>query len=168
MSPELLDPDRFGMTDSRPTKESDCYAMGMVIYEVLSGQAPFPQCSVPVIIRKVMEGERPERPQGPHGTWVTDDLWRMVELCWNPRPYERPGLEEILRCLGGTQPLRPLSPVLPNDGEPETDSNDLLDSTPTVPGTFSISPKASLQSSRHDRSDNDPTSWSTSAKKYFS
>ena len=34
MSPELLDPDQFGITDSRPTKQSDCYALGMVVYEV--------------------------------------------------------------------------------------------------------------------------------------
>jgi len=34
MSPELLDPHRFGITDSRPTKQSDCYALGMVVYEV--------------------------------------------------------------------------------------------------------------------------------------
>ena len=34
MSPELLDPDRFGITDCRPTKQSDCYALGMVVYEV--------------------------------------------------------------------------------------------------------------------------------------
>ena len=34
MSPELLDPDRFEITDYRPTKQSDCYAFGMVIYEV--------------------------------------------------------------------------------------------------------------------------------------
>ena len=37
MSPELLDPDRFGMPESennRPTRQSDCYALGMVIYEV--------------------------------------------------------------------------------------------------------------------------------------
>ena len=34
MSPELLDPDRFGITDYRPTKRSDCYALGMVVYEV--------------------------------------------------------------------------------------------------------------------------------------
>jgi len=36
-SPELLDPDRFGMPeseDNRPTRQSDCYALGMVIYEV--------------------------------------------------------------------------------------------------------------------------------------
>ena len=37
MSPELLDPERFATREfgnSRPTKQSDCYALGMVIYEV--------------------------------------------------------------------------------------------------------------------------------------
>jgi len=34
MSPELLDPNRFGAPDPRPTKESDRFALGMVIYEV--------------------------------------------------------------------------------------------------------------------------------------
>ena len=36
-SPELLDPERFGIPESegdRPTRQSDCYALGMVIYEV--------------------------------------------------------------------------------------------------------------------------------------
>jgi len=33
MSPELLDPQRFG-SNGRPTRESDRYAVGMVIYEV--------------------------------------------------------------------------------------------------------------------------------------
>jgi serine/threonine protein kinase len=38
MSPELLDPEGFGVPQSegsnRPTRQSDCYAFGMVIYEV--------------------------------------------------------------------------------------------------------------------------------------
>ena len=37
VSPELLDLERFGMPeseDNRPTRQSDCYALGMVIYEV--------------------------------------------------------------------------------------------------------------------------------------
>lgn len=34
MSPELLTPERFGACDSRPTKQSDCYALGTVVYEV--------------------------------------------------------------------------------------------------------------------------------------
>ena len=38
MSPELLSPEKFKLTDARPTKPSDCYALGMVIYEVCSHQ----------------------------------------------------------------------------------------------------------------------------------
>jgi len=44
MSPELLDPERFGMPESegnRPTRQSDCYALGMVIYEVGAHKSKF-------------------------------------------------------------------------------------------------------------------------------
>jgi len=34
MSPELLNPELFGLANSRPTKQSDCYGLGMVVYEV--------------------------------------------------------------------------------------------------------------------------------------
>jgi len=37
MSPELLYPERFGIPQpegDRPTRQSDCYALGMLIYEV--------------------------------------------------------------------------------------------------------------------------------------
>jgi len=37
MSPELLYPEQFGIPESegdRPTRQSDCYAVGMVVYEV--------------------------------------------------------------------------------------------------------------------------------------
>ena len=51
MSPELLDPERFGLQDGRPTKRSDCYALGMVILEVLSGKPPFPNYNGFIIVR---------------------------------------------------------------------------------------------------------------------
>ena len=44
MSPELLDPELFDIPESegdRPTKQSDCYALGMVIYEVRVRASPF-------------------------------------------------------------------------------------------------------------------------------
>jgi len=44
MSPELLDPERFGMPESegnRPSRQSDCYALGMVIYEVSINASKF-------------------------------------------------------------------------------------------------------------------------------
>lgn len=38
MSPELFYPDEFGLSRFQLTKESDCYAFGMVVYEVSSAQ----------------------------------------------------------------------------------------------------------------------------------
>ena len=96
MSPELLDPERFYPKHGRPTKESDCYAFGMVIYEVLSGQAPFAPFSVMVVMRKVIDGERPERPEGAVGLWFTDDLWETIYMCWGTQPRSRPSVDTVL------------------------------------------------------------------------
>ena len=34
MSPELLEPSKFGMKESVPTQKADVYAFGLVVYEV--------------------------------------------------------------------------------------------------------------------------------------
>jgi len=99
MSPELLLPDSFGLKDNGLTRESDCYALGMVIYEVLSGEIPFASRTDTATVFKVLEGERPERPQGTQGARFTDSIWGMLELCWKPRPSDRPNLDIVLRCL---------------------------------------------------------------------
>jgi len=99
MSPERLHPDQFGLEDSRPTKESDCYALGMVIYEVLSGQTPFTQLMDYVVMRKVVDGEHPARPDGAKGVWFADGLWETTKLCWATRPENRPDIATVLKCL---------------------------------------------------------------------
>ena len=99
MSPELLDPERFGCENARHTRESDCYALGMVILEVLTGRAPFPRCNYLVVMRKIVEGERPGRPQGPEGVWFTDVLWGVLEHCWSPKPKLRPTVGSVLERL---------------------------------------------------------------------
>jgi hypothetical protein len=101
MSPELFCPKKFGLEDSRRTKRSDCYALGMVIYEVLSGQVPFPSCGVYAVVIDVSGGERPGRPRGAEGEWFTNAVWRILERCWMPKPEDRPMIEDVLRCLEG-------------------------------------------------------------------
>jgi len=99
MSPELFYPEDFGLKDSRRTKQSDCYALGMVIWEVLSGQVPFPQYDACAVVVKVSRGERPERPQGAGGAWFTDGVWGVLESCWIPKRDDRPGIKDVLLCL---------------------------------------------------------------------
>ena len=96
MSPELIHPEGFGFEDSRPTKESDCYALGMVILEVLSGKPPFADHRDLVVVHKVVSGGHPERPKE---VWSTN-IWRTLEQCWSPQPEMRPTAEDILDRLG--------------------------------------------------------------------
>ena len=96
MSPELFEPE---IQDHRRTKHSDCYALGMVVYEVLSGRMPFYQYVNLVIPGKVVGGDRPKRPRGTEGAWFTDDVWGVLGRCWMPQPGNRPNIEVVLWCL---------------------------------------------------------------------
>ena len=109
MGPELLE-------DSRPTEESDCYALGMVILEVLSSQVPFLGDSDFIVVRRVMDGERPKMPEE---AWFTKDVWRILECCWAPKPRDRPSLGDVLQCLRENSPswetfFPPSTPSTPN------------------------------------------------------
>src|SRR5258705_12549742 len=64
MSLELIDPQKFGLEKVRPTKYSDCYALGMVIYETISGHLPFHRYADLIVAVKVMAGKGPAREAG--------------------------------------------------------------------------------------------------------
>jgi serine/threonine protein kinase len=89
MSPELLVPDQFNLKESCPTKASDCYALGMVIYEILSGKIPFYEDSTYAAVLKILEGKRPTRPQESKGGRFTDGIWEMLGRCWRHQPTHR-------------------------------------------------------------------------------
>jgi serine/threonine protein kinase len=94
MSPELIDPQQLGLKHSHPTESSDCYALGMVIYETISGNPPFHEDADLTVVMKVMQGKRP-----PRGVKFRKDLWRILEQCWESQPSSRPSIGEVLRCL---------------------------------------------------------------------
>lgn len=123
MSPELFSPENFGLKESSPTKESDYYALGMVIYEVLSGQVPFAPLREVVVISKILEHKRPTRPLGDEGRWFTDSIWKIMEGCWQPQPNDRLNAEAVLRGLEG-KPFMPRSTPPNADGGAEPGDTD--------------------------------------------
>jgi serine/threonine protein kinase len=136
MSPELLYPEKFGLKKSYPTRESDCYALGMVIYEVLSGQAPFATYRDPEVVYMVLGGEHPKRPRGVEGRPFTDEVWEVLERCWKQQPGDRQNAKGVLMGLEGN-----LSPSWPSSGEDggvlESDTDERSFVTESGPGTFS-------------------------------
>ena len=143
MSPELIDPDRFGLRKIRPTKESDCYALGMVIYEVLSGRAPFAPLKSPLVIQKVLEGKRPKRPEGEEGTSFTDGIWEVLENCWKHQPNERISAEVILQRLEGAS--LPLQPDVGGIEEPDSDRSYVTADNSSVLSRFRLGSLANFQ-----------------------
>ena len=156
MSPELIYPESFDLEKIRPTKESDWYALGMVIYEVLSGQTPFTPWRAPLVIQKVLNGERPGRPRGEGGARFTDGIWEMLELCWKHRPGERTGAKTVLQCLERASSL----PWPPPDMDEivETDVDERSDAATSGSGMFSVSTTVSQTHPQlppwHSRPDN--------------
>ena len=94
MSPELINPQQFGLQHSHPTESSDCYALGMVIYETISGNLPFHNDQDMTVLLKVMQGQHP-----PRGAKFRKDLWGMLERCWGSQPSSRPSIGEVRQCL---------------------------------------------------------------------
>ena len=116
MSPELIHPEQFGLKKRCPTESSDCYALGMVIYEIIGGHPPFHGHTDIAVSIKVLSGERP-----PRGARFTDDLWEILGLCWVPQPSDRPSIEDVLQRLEAISDL--LEPPSPGVDEVEEDSN---------------------------------------------
>ncbi|KAF9778179.1 kinase-like domain-containing protein [Thelephora terrestris] len=129
MSPELLDPSRFG-ANGRPTRESDCYALGMVIYEVLTGLRPFHHLIAPTPVPAVMRGERPIKPFDAESLGFSDTLWRLVQSCWGESSADRPTVRELLDCVSPasyTWTPPPVYPVIVTSSSTAGSDSDLSD-----------------------------------------
>ncbi|KAF9789248.1 kinase-like domain-containing protein, partial [Thelephora terrestris] len=97
MSPELLVPEQFGASDDRPTKKSDCYALGMVVYEVLSGNSPYRHIKCEeLLMNAIMNGYRPKKPETAESLGFTNELWRSLQRCWLADASARPDVRTML------------------------------------------------------------------------
>jgi len=123
MGPELIAPRDFGFKKPTPTKSSDCYSLGMVVYETISGNIPFHKDTDLMVFGKVLRGERPSR-----GARFTENLWEMLEQCWASQPNNRPSIEDVLRCLETSSILpEPPSPGVDEGMESDSGSEDTFD-----------------------------------------
>ena len=115
MAPELLVPGKFGFAESIPTPETDIYAFGLVIYQVcehgcgyplftyifqvLTGELPFPGVRMGEITWNVVQGVRPTKPKYASAIGLSDSLWSFVQRCWDGERKLRPKIAEVVSQL---------------------------------------------------------------------
>lgn len=135
-APELLDPPAFSFKSCQPSKKSDCYSLGMTIYEVhsiyhvrqqacrpdtlkvLTGKVPFYEVGAGAVVMRIVRGIRPERPRLSHAIGFTDPVWATVEECWKEYHFHRPDAPTVARCLASA--AEQWTPTPPLDDYPRT------------------------------------------------
>ncbi|ORY37567.1 kinase-like protein [Rhizoclosmatium globosum] len=88
----------------KATPKYDVYSFGMTMYEITTGRAPFAGEEVldpQLVINWISVGERPDRRDSngnePAVHEIPDDLWNLIERCWDQDPNKRPDFTTI--CL---------------------------------------------------------------------
>ncbi|KAF9792050.1 kinase-like domain-containing protein [Thelephora terrestris] len=99
MAPELLCPSHFNKPRCQVSKESDVYAFGMVILQVLTSLIPFRKLQHTEISYKVIQGERPKMPEDAQTMGISQDLWDLLGRCWLADSTQRPRIEVVFQHL---------------------------------------------------------------------
>jgi hypothetical protein len=55
-----------------------------------------------MIIRAITGGIRPKKLEGAKRLGFSDEVWRMVKLCWQQDRNAQPVIEDIISCLNDT------------------------------------------------------------------
>jgi serine/threonine protein kinase len=96
-APELIHPTKFGLEKGLPSKEADIYALGMTVYQVLTGQWPFYPKREVEVAHAVILGERPPKPKNAEEIGMTEAVWELMTECWREDRTKRPDISQILR-----------------------------------------------------------------------
>jgi hypothetical protein len=77
-------------------------------HKAFTGRTPFNNHTSLMAVVAIMNGERPPRPTHQD---LTDELWDLVQRCWNENRDERPRMLEVLQTLNHPPtPPREFSP----------------------------------------------------------
>ena len=84
-------------------------------YKAFTGKIPFNSHTSLMAVVAIMNGERPPRPTH---LALTDELWELIQRCWNEDRDERPRMLEVLQTLNPPPPSRTPSRVFSRPQEP--------------------------------------------------
>ncbi|KAF9647764.1 kinase-like protein [Thelephora ganbajun] len=104
MAPELFIVEQNAGKSGISTRQSDVFALAMVTLEVFTGQVPFPENKQPAAMKKIMDGERPLRPQKTTRLGLSDEFWEVIQSSWAHGMEQRPPVETFVEFLEKATP----------------------------------------------------------------
>ena len=104
-TPHYMSPEAFHGATANPA--ADVYALGVLLYEMVSGRPPYDSDNVAELMRKHLEGG-PERRPG-----IPDQLWKIIQSCLAQKPRLRPTAAELMAELSAVARVAAGAPALP-------------------------------------------------------
>ncbi|MGK5678076.1 protein kinase domain-containing protein [Actinoplanes sp. URMC 104] len=108
-TPHYMSPEAFH--GARASPATDVYALGVLLYELVSGRPPYLSDSIPDLMRRHCEGNLTRRPGLP------DPLWDLVTACMALKPRLRPTAAELVADLSDISRRFADVPALPRPAE---------------------------------------------------
>ncbi|WP_240670414.1 serine/threonine-protein kinase [Actinoplanes solisilvae] len=108
-TPHYMSPEAFHGSTASPA--TDVYALGVLLYELISGRPPYTSDSIPDLMRQHLEGN-PERRPG-----LPDLLWDVIMGCMAQKPRLRPTAAELVADLSDAARRFADVPALPPPDE---------------------------------------------------
>ena len=66
--------------------------------KIYTGHIPFHKITRDsTVMKKVLEGSRPPRPADT--SLLSDEIWKVIEMCWSREPQDRPSAEFVIEQL---------------------------------------------------------------------
>ena len=121
MAPELIRPLEFDLDQSQLSREGDVYAIGMVVYEIVTGVRPFglENFGESRMVYAVLDGMRPAKPENAETIGFGGGVWDLVEKCWMEDRTQRPDSRDVRQCLTVAASWSPSVPPGPMTVLPE-------------------------------------------------
>jgi serine/threonine-protein kinase len=114
-TPHYMSPEAFHSPSTSPA--TDVYALGVLLYEMVTGRPPYDSDSIPDLMRRHMEGG-PERLPG-----IPDGYWEMIMACMALKPRLRPSAAELVADLSDVAQHTGDWPALPAPAGPPIEPN---------------------------------------------
>jgi serine/threonine-protein kinase len=104
-TPHYMSPEAFHGATASPA--ADVYALGVLLYEMVSGRPPYDSENVADLMRQHLEGAAERRPG------IPDALWDVIRSCLAQKPRLRPTAGELIVELSAVARAAADAPALP-------------------------------------------------------